>query len=62
MKKVVYVEGIGEMTFESENIRPHSIGDDEYNETAITECGALIAYDDASNMWVQLYPSRPSDY
>ena len=63
MKKSIEIEGMNKtVTIETDELRPYTAGDDAYEETAIADDGSCVAYDDASNTWVQLWPSRPEDY
>ena len=63
MTKTVQIEWMDKsVTIETDELRPYTAGDDTYEETAIASDGTLVAYDNASNMWVQLWTCRPEDY
>jgi len=64
MTKTITIQGLNKtVTIETDKVVPYTTDSgDEYEETAISSDGSLVAYDDACNMWVQLWPSCPDDY
>ena len=63
MKKTIQIEGLNkQVIIETDELRPYTIGDEDIQETAIADDGSLVGYDEASNMWVGLWPRKPDDY
>ena len=59
MTRTVEIYGLNKVVrINEEEVRAYG----EYEEAVIADDGACVAYDDASNTWVQLWPSAPSDW
>jgi hypothetical protein len=61
--KTIEIMGLGKtVQINMGEIKAYAVDGDIYEETAIADDGSLVAYEDATNAWVQLWPSRPEDY
>ncbi|MCL1789840.1 MAG: hypothetical protein FWG40_00525 [Peptococcaceae bacterium] len=55
--EVIEVNGV-EVEIDGTAIKPYS----DMDQTAVASNGALVAWDDGGNSWIQMWPTVPEDY